>query len=215
MSKTIIVPVGEPETLLYVTVEDQNLLNAAVNSGSTAGLLRGEERVPLRARYADGLVGQLSVDGFDGSLARTVGTLSILTGRNLRPDRPVPWGSVLGDGRLSLNTRADEMLGGSLHPEGWDVFDFLESTEADPCERYVLDVPSPPAVSTASTHRFRNVVAYNIRARSYWCGDEGDEGDGGWHSDTPTDATVFYLTAAEMYNHDLNDQPGGVCWRFV
>lgn len=211
MSKTIIVPVGEPETLLYVTVEDRNLLDAAVNSGSTAGLLRGEERVPLRARY-----GQLSVDGFDGSLARTVGTLSILTGRNLRPDRPVPWGSVLGDGRLSLNTRADEMLGGSLHPEGWDVFDFLESTEADPCERYVLDVPTPPAVASTRQTHWRNVVAYNIRAGSYWCDAVfGDEGDGGWHSDTPTDATVFYLTAEEMCQHDLNDTPGGVCWRFV
>lgn len=212
MSKTIIVPVGEPETLLYVTVEDQNLLNAAVNSGSTAGLLRGEERVPLRARYADGLVGQLSVDGFDGSLARTVGTLSILTGRNLRPDRPVPWGSVLGDGRLSLNTRADEMLGGSLHPEGWDVFDFLESTEADPCERYVLDVPTPPAVASTRQTRW-NVCAYNARTRSYWC--EDLDGDGGWFSEGLEDAVTFFLTAEEMSQHDLNDTAGGVCWRFV
>jgi hypothetical protein len=210
MSKTIIVPVGEPETLLYVTVEDQNLLNAAVNSGSTAGLLRGEERVPLRARY-----GQLSVDGFDGSLARTVGTLSILTGRNLRPDRPVPWGSVLGDGRLSLNTRADEVLGGSLHPEGWDVFDFLESTEADPCERYVLDVPTPPAVASTRQTRW-NVCAYNARTRSYWC--EDLDGDGGWFSEDAEDvedAATFFLTAEEMCQHDLNDTPGGVCWRFV
>ena len=134
MSKTIVIPVGEPEHMLEVVLTDNELVRIVLDTmtarwGAIVPANPGASPVSLSRGY--------SGMERDFHLAMAVARLMALTGRNLRdPDAGVPFGHVRG-GQPRANTMTTNRDSSRPIPGRSSLLSFLEDEEPDTDERYI------------------------------------------------------------------------------
>jgi len=134
MSKTIVIPVGEPEHMLEVVLTDNELVRIVLDTmtarwGAIVPANPGASPVSLSRGY--------SGMERDFHLAMAVARLMALTGRNLRdPDAGVPFGHVRG-GQPRANTMTTNRDSSRPIPGRSSLLSFLEDEEPDTGERYI------------------------------------------------------------------------------
>jgi len=136
MSKTIVIPVGEPEHMLEVVLTDNELVRIVLDTmsarwGAIVPANPGALPVPLSRGY--------SGMERDFHLAMAVARLMALTGRNLRdPDAGVPFGHVRA-GQPRANTMTTNRDSSRPIPGRSSLLSFLEDEEPDTGERYITN----------------------------------------------------------------------------
>ena len=152
MSKTIVIPVGEPEHMLEVVLSDTELVRIVMDTMSA----RGGAIVPANPDVSPvPLTNRFSGMERDFHLATAVARLMALTGRNLRdPDAGVPFGHVR-EGQPRANTMTTNRDSSRPIRGRPSLLSFLEDEEPDTGERYLSAPVADVGVSNMASIRPR------------------------------------------------------------
>ena len=134
---TIVVPVGDPEHMLEVTITDEHLsdfVSSLVRSDFCRLIPDNPDVDPIP------LDGRLCGMGRDFHLAATVALLSMLTGRNLRPETVIPFGFTRSGGCPRQTTGTSREMSRSVRDHD-NLLDFLDDVEPDDNGEEDLSVP--------------------------------------------------------------------------
>lgn len=185
MSKTVVLPVGDPEYTLSVTMSDQDIFRA-VNATRPIAVLVSQnddtEDIPLELTTSYRTIANERL-----GLGVRVAVLSVLTGRNLDPSLPVPFGDVAGGG-VALDP-----TGGIIEGPGGYLLNYLEDTEFDAATGFVRDATPPPPIQPSSSFYLCDTVDC-----LWWSNVSG------WTSEF-VGASVFTFASSRVMVDELNN----------
>ena len=185
MSKTVVLPVGDPEYTLSVTMSDQDIFRA-VNATRPIAVLVSQnddtDDIPLEHGSSYRTVANERL-----GLGVRVAVLSVLTGRNLDPSLPVPFGDVAGGG-VALDP-----TGGIIEGPGGYLLNYLEDTEFDAAAGFVRDATPPTPIQPSSSFHLYDTVADMWWNNTY-----------GWVSDFHQASSFVFSTPRAMIDELSN-----------